>query len=143
MKKLSLVYWIIAFVCLTLISCKNQSSSQQKPDASLTNTRWKMVELNGKPVVTAEKDLVMTLRPEGNKIDGFAGCNGFFGQYTIDKNVIKAGELVSTRMMCPQIEVENQFMNILRSNPEYRIKGDTLELLSAGKVAAKFEALYL
>ncbi len=62
----------------------------QKPDASLTNTYWKLIELNGEPALLSdgERELHMLLDTEGNRVKGLPGCNRFKGTYKVSESHI-------------------------------------------------------
>jgi heat shock protein HslJ len=54
-----------------------------KPDVTLTNTYWKLIELNGAAVSPGEgKELHMILRG-ADQVGGYAGCNQFTGSMTV------------------------------------------------------------
>jgi heat shock protein HslJ len=119
--------------------------SSQKPDSDLINTRWKLVLLNGNEVETSEggSDLHMTLRLEENKVNGYAGCNNFFGTYETSERTLRFSKLASTKRACPDMDLESEFLNALQSSEEYKIEGEQLTLYSNGEPIAIFEALYL
>jgi len=65
-------------------------------------------------------------------LSGKAGCNRYFGDYSLTGDVITFGALGSTRMMCPepQMVVERAFLAALQGDAAYRIAGNTLELIT-------------
>lgn len=62
------------------------------------------------------------------KIAGETGCNRFFGDFKTDGEEISFTNMGSTRMMCPQIEFENSYMEALNSVASYTMESDTLTL---------------
>jgi heat shock protein HslJ len=50
-------------------------------------------------------------------VEGHAGCNRFFGPYTLQGDAIKIGPLASTRMACPPevTEAEHVWLQMLES----------------------------
>ncbi len=114
--------------------------------ASLTNTYWKLIELEGQAVKTAagQREMKLTLR-EGSKITGFAGCNSFFGSYTFDESKITFGQLAASRKFCAEtMDMENLFLKVLSEVAGYKIIGQTLQLLDdEGKSPASLQAVYL
>lgn len=117
----------------------------QKPDSDLINTRWRLVQLNGNDVEIAESssDVYMILRPEENKVNGYAGCNNFFGIYETSERILRFSKIGATKRACPDLDLETEFLNALQSTEEYKIEGDQLTLYSDGEPIALFEALYL
>ena len=115
--------------------------------AELFNTYWKLTEIDGEPVVTApgQREMKLTLHIEENKVNGFGGCNSFFGTYTHDVGSIKFGPLAATRMFCPDsIDLESQFFKLLSGVTSYTITGQVLFFKDDdGKPVLKLEAVYL
>lgn len=125
----------------------NNMTSSNTPNASLTETYWKLMELMGKPVTMTpadKKEIHITLRKEGTRIEGFGGCNGFGGTYETKNNFnISFGSMIGTMIACPALETENELFNVLKNADNYYVIGDTLSL-SKGRMAtmAKFVAVY-
>ena len=115
--------------------------------AMLENTRWKLVRLSNEPVIVSEGDRepYITLMSEGNKVQGFAGCNRLMGGYELEGDKLKFGGMASTRMACQNgMKVESTFMQALESTVKWKIEGEHLELSdSNGTLLARFESLYL
>lgn len=109
---------------------------------ALENTRWKLSEMNGTPVITADngKDVYFLLN--NKKIQGFAGCNTITGSYTTSGEKITF-TTASTRMMCPQdqMEIENFYTYALTHAATYKIDGDVLELFEGETSLAEFHAV--
>lgn len=120
-----------------------------RPDASLVETRWKLVELNGKPVVPVpggrQNVACMLLKSDGSRVEGSGGCNRFFGSCELKPgNRIRFSKLGSTMMACPGIEREAAFFRVLEAADGYALDGDTLQLHKARMVPlARFEAIRL
>lgn len=115
--------------------------------AELFNTYWKLTELDGEPVVTmpGQREMKLTLHVEENKVNGFGGCNSFFGTYTEDVGTIKFGPLAATRKFCAEsMDQESQFFKLLSEVTDYAITGQVLLLNDdEGKSVLKLEAVYL
>lgn len=58
------------------------------------------------------KDAYVQFR-QGGDVTGFAGCNRFRGAYTYKDGVLKIGPLATTRMACPQLDVERRVLQTL------------------------------
>ena len=126
---------------------RNKDMYPPRPDASLFNTYWKPVELQGKPVLIGsdQRELHMVITGRDNRIRGFSGCNRFFGHYAVSNDQLYFNQLASTRMMCLEaMEQEQQFLETLGSTSRFEIKGDVLMLYAAdGRAILRFEAVYL
>lgn len=156
MKK-TIVPVFISFCVIAAFSCNDAAKpdADPKPDTTannlpapapaaaalpsdstgLTEKYWKLTEINGKPVKadsTFMKEPHVIFKTAENQVNGNGGCNGFGGQYELKSpNRIKVGNLVSTQMACPALEIENQFTKALESADNYFVNGDTLVLNKA------------
>ena len=106
------------------------------------------MELDGKKIETAENRQAPHLRlaAEGNRIDGYNGCNHFFGTFEVAGSRLKIKPpLGATLMACPPgVDIDQDFMKALEAVQTYRINGDMLELRDGqGRVRARFQATAL
>jgi heat shock protein HslJ len=141
MKQIVLLVLVLTTVILT--ACNSQGKLQQ-PTASLTNTYWKLSEMNGKPVRTPEnaKEVHIKFVGDGKRLQGFAGCNGVGGNYTLGKNNKINMRMISTQMYCERMEVENFLSDAVTKADNYRIEGEKLFLMQGKKPLAQFESVY-
>ncbi|WP_299707215.1 copper resistance protein NlpE N-terminal domain-containing protein [uncultured Pontibacter sp.] len=110
---------------------------------SRLNGTWNLVELQGK--IINQKDfernqpsLIIDLA-EG-RVSGSAGCNRITGTLEPIGDRINFGPIAATKMACPQMEVENQFLKVLSDGElRYRVSEERLELMLGGKGVAVFE----
>lgn len=110
---------------------------------SLENTYWRLVEVGGMRVAhrSGQEDPHMRLMPGEGKVQGFTGCNNFFGGYLLEGRMLSFSAIGSTRMACPEDpEVEQGFLGALHAATSYRIHGEILELLRDSGVIARFES---
>jgi len=109
---------------------------------------WKLVELNGKAVVidsTYRREPYITLKDQGNRIVGFSGCNNLTGKYTITPvDRLSLSQMASTRMACPQLDFESEFLKALQAADSFTISGDQL-VLNRARMAplARFKTVYM
>jgi putative lipoprotein len=116
-----------------------------KPDVTLTNTYWKLVELNGAAVAPGEgKELHMILRGE-DQVGGYAGCNQFTGSVTVTGDGLSFGPIASTRRMCADaMQQEDAFLQALENAQRFSISGEDLAIENAGgEVTMRFIAVYM
>ncbi|MDR6404131.1 MULTISPECIES: META domain-containing protein [Chryseobacterium] len=119
-----------------LASCGTMSSSSAskvgKTQPSLAGTKWALADnVKGK---------VPTLNIDGEKINGNAGCNNYFGTAKVDASTgnFSAGQMGSTKMMCDNMNVENNFMDMMGKANKYVVSGNTLELYKDNLLLLKF-----
>lgn len=118
-----------------------------KPDASLTNTYWKLIELNGQPAElgAANRELHLVLATEGDRVQGFSGCNKFAGNYQRGDGQLHFEPLASTRMACiTGMEQEKRFLDALGNIVRYALSGESLSLYDRqNQLILRFESVYL
>jgi heat shock protein HslJ len=131
--------WSILFVLLFLTI--NLSAQQ-----TLTDKKWVLVELKGKPVADfgkVGKEPLIQFFTKEMQFAGTGGCNSFRGTYSLkDKNEIKFSKIASTLMICPNMQLEEALLNVLNSADKFIVTADSL-ILHKAKMAplAKFVAV--
>jgi putative lipoprotein len=128
--------------------CNTPTAAQGTAEASLKDTYWKLVELDGKVIATApaqQREVRITLASVGSRVTGFSGCNQFIGGYEHEGAALRFKQLAGTMMACisPLMELEVQVLKMLGTASGYRIEGQRLVLLSGDHVHARFDAVYL
>ncbi|MBB6370456.1 META domain-containing protein [Chryseobacterium shigense] len=119
-----------------LASCGTMSSPSAskvgKVQPSLAGTKWTLADnVKGK---------VPTLNIDGEKISGNGGCNNYFGTAKLDPSTgdFSAGQMGSTKMMCNNVSVEQNFMDMMGKANKYVVSGTTLELYQDNLLLLKF-----
>lgn len=139
-------FLFITILCL-FASCTSTKNNNTISDATITETYWKLNELNGKAVMVPEgrKEAHLILKKENARLNGNNGCNIVNGSYELSNpNRIRFSQMISTKMACMDMDTESEFMNVLSMADSYHIKGDTLQLFRARMAPlAKFQAVYL
>lgn len=117
-----------------------------KPNASLTNTYWKLIELEGQPATlgAGQKEVHMVLTSETNTIRGFSGCNQFTGSYELNDKQLQFGPMAATMMACMEgMELEQNFLSTLAETKRFSIIGESLILSNGEGQILRFESVYL
>lgn len=139
MKILFRIAALIATIALTA-GCCNCRSYQKKTRRPLEGTEWQLVQLDGRSVKAAPETFVLKL--ENGSISGAGACNRLMGSYkTGERRALKIGPLATTKMACPNLDQEQQFLRALESTTHYDMDGPMLLLLSNGELHAVFQAL--
>lgn len=87
-----------------------------KEDAVITDKHWQLTELDGQAIDEQKKTPFVVLNTEENRVTGNAGCNTFFGTYELTSNQgIEFSHLGMTRMACPDMELEGEFMKVFEN----------------------------
>jgi copper homeostasis protein (lipoprotein) len=115
--------------------------------AMLENTYWKLVWLFNEPVIldASDKEPYITLMPQGNRVQGFTGCNRLMGGYELKEENLKFRHMASTRMACQKgMKLEASLIQALESTVKWKIEGEHLDLSDLkGGLVARFESRYL
>ncbi len=117
---------------------------ENQPTTKLENTRWKLVELNDKPVtpVSDRQEAYLQLESKGKRLAGSGGCNRILGGYELTGDQIRFTKIASTRMACIKgMETEQEFLKALEATTGFKLSGRNLELYGDGKLLAKLEAI--
>ena len=93
--------------------------------AALTGTDWELTELQGvAPAVGAGgRRATIRLDADASRVAGFAGCNRYFGTYTLDGATLRFGAIGMTRMACAEgMTLEQQLSAALDATRRYEVR---------------------
>lgn len=125
-------------------SVSEELSAISTKQHKITGVKWKLVELNGKPVThNANKEMFIQLNKD-NRYAAFAGCNQMTGGFELNEDAlrIKFTKGASTLMACPDMTTEQEFAETLEKVDNYSINGNNLSLNRARMAPlARFEAI--
>ena len=127
-----------------------QRCERAAADASLTNTYWRVVRLQGAPVSVeaGEREPHLVLHDVDGRREYVAvtGCRRQVGPYSIDGEQIAFGPATAASSTCPSSPAarEPSLTDTLAAVARWRVHAQTLELYDAsGAPVALFEAVYL
>lgn len=153
MKALSIYLMLIVLVSMSCKSHQNTTNNPSKTretnmDDGITEKYWKLIELNGQPIVKTEnqKEVHIILKNKDSLVTGFGGCNSLSGTYALNKtqNRLKFSGIRATLMACEEMGIEQKFHAMLLKVDNYTLKNDTLSLNKARMAPlAKFKVVYL
>lgn len=116
-------------------------------NSSLRGVYWKLVRLGDSPTPAAEKqrEAHLIFAADAPHLSGSGGCNRLMGGFELDGDQLRLKGMASTMMSCPSgMEVEQRFLQALKTVERWRIQGDRLYLLDGtGAVVAQFKAVAL
>ena len=127
---------VIVSLCMAgaLIALSSCRSSKDAATLSSINGEWNIIEINGAAVVPAPNQEFPFIGFDTNtgKVFGNSGCNRMMGSFDVNAKpgTIDLGAMASTRMACPDMEVEGRVMKALN------------EVKSFGKLAGGGIGLY-
>lgn len=115
--------------------------SKSLENISLVKNKWRLIELNGKPIES--KEMFIKLNNEEGYI-AFAGCNNMMGsvEFKDEKSLIKFTKGASTMMACHDMTTEQEFAEMLEKVDNYSLNGNSLSFNRARMATlARFEAM--
>ena len=110
-------------------------------NAPLEQTTWKLTELSGEADAAYAAGDSFTFTLDEGRISGKGSVNRFFGDYELveDVNGLMIGEMGATKMMGPDIDLEDEFLRMFYEVNAYKLEGNVLTLLNGDTEVAKFE----
>lgn len=109
-------------------------------EISLEGTSWRLTSLGDKPVMAAS-DVTLKFGETG-EFTGNAGCNGYFGSYTLDNGEFQVGPVGNTEMACLEpeglMDQEVDYLRGLYTAVAIEMDGDTLKIVTADGMSMTF-----
>ncbi|SCC62560.1 Heat shock protein HslJ [Chitinophaga costaii] len=131
--------------CLLLASWFGPACSSSKPFTAtkasratsanpslLYGTDWKLVSLQGEAIDTAglRKRPGLRFDKAEHRVSGNGGCNSIGGSFTVTGDKLHFSPMISTKMACPAMDVENKFLQALAQVTRFDVSEGRLELLN-------------
>ena len=125
------MHWVLIVVLpFALAACESMASGGGLARA-VEGRAWAAEAIGGKDVVDGAK---VTLKIEGGRVSGKAGCNAYGGPVDIHGDSIKFGAIFSTKMACMGtgvMEQESRYLNLLQSATRGEIRNDGALVITA------------
>jgi len=105
MKPTNNACWAVflTLICFCLSACGSAPL--------ITDMTWQVIAVAGITVpfdTTRPRQPQFRFQSDSNRVMGFGGCNMFSGSYAQKGDSVTFGPLVTTKMACPGMELENQ-----------------------------------
>ena len=119
------------YLCLAVVgiavfaSCKSQKAVVAS--YSDLDGEWRVVELNGNKLDPDKSNQLIVIDVARNHLSGNAGCNRMNGSIEYSearKNIIKFPQVATTRMACPELKGEQEFLEALNKVVRFEAEGD-------------------
>lgn len=129
---------ITMFFVLIISGCSGSTDSVS--NTKIDGVEWKLESLNGKPVtLKSGKYITLTLNRANGNLNGFGGCNLYYGRYFTEGKSMKLSEISATEMACDEISEESDYFNALGKIDGYNVSDGRLNLTSFGNAVAVFK----
>ncbi len=130
MKSLTLIVFSLALLSNTKTCVSKTIKKNNNPESTIQETEKKKYyinSLNGKDV--SEEKLYIIFNNKDTSISGYAGCNTFSSQYTINDDSISIGFPIATKMYCEKkVALEQEFFKALLEIKTKTVTDDVLLL---------------
>ncbi len=127
----------------------NQDCERSRADASLVNTYWRLVQMQGAAVTAVpgrrEPHLILKAVAAESNYAATAGCNQLVGGFELDGDALTFERAASTPMACPPplAEMERQLQQTLEQARRWQRRGNVLVLEDQqGASLSLLEAVY-
>ena len=89
-------------------------------NAYLVNNNWKLESINGKNIssLPIEKAPTLNINLLEKKVNGFTGCNTFFGAVQMEKGRLIFGNIGQTKKACKDNTTESSMMNLFNDSAQ-------------------------
>lgn len=135
----------VVLVALAIQSCQPSPTPDPSPAefrAAATGGEWILRELDDAPAPVGAGGRAPTLQFEADtaRAAGFAGCNRWFGTYTVEGRSLRFGAVGMTRMACSDgMALEQRFAAALEATRRYELSGAQLTLFGESGPVARFD----
>jgi heat shock protein HslJ len=126
----------IALICT---QCKKKDGCFD-PENAIAGKTWELVAL-GDTIIPQSLNFTLKLDCDGDTFEALGGCNGHGGNFDLDtKETALTFELgPSTEIACDWLNLEQQYVNALRTANVYIYDNGKLTLLQEDIVVAEFK----
>ncbi len=122
MKRIYLVALLLltTLLCVSCGTCKNSSKINL---ASLDGSSWELTHMDGIEI-NEDAFQIATISISKASISGQAACNSYGGECMMySDGRIKIGDIMATRMACPNMMYERIFLAALQEAKAFRMDG--------------------
>lgn len=135
------VFWKVTMLVASAVMLSSCCACRKgKNNLPLIGTQWQVVRIMGQDYSFDKDKFVFTFNA-GN-FSGVGACNRMMGEFTSSTTgALKFQNLASTKMMCPNADLETKLAQILDGATHYEVDGNLLLILSNGEMQAVFQAV--
>lgn len=142
-KSIYYIFSTMVFICCSFCYAACHSAKKTANEelsntniniTSVTNSRWKLVEIYGKPVADKinDKEPILQFIAADGRYSVTGGCNNINGNYRISSDYrISFSKGLSTLMACEHMEVESELIQVLETADNFSLTENTFSLNKA------------
>jgi heat shock protein HslJ len=138
-KRMKAITAIILLLSIAIAGCSSirradkLKTATMEPEASFTG-EFHLLSINDEPVKPSQsgEKLTFIIQPDVAQISGFAGCNRFFGPFSLNADTLEIGMIAATKMACMDNNQEQKYLSCLSGQKFlWRLEGERLFLRNA------------
>ena len=139
MKKIILFAVLILSAVSLAGCCQKCRKSREAATRPIQGIVWHLIQFQGETI--ENDDMFDIFFAADGSVKGIGACNRFFGTYKVPNpnGVISISDIASTKMTCPDIDLETRFLNTLQDVHLYQLDDKCLYLFVNNKIVAVFE----
>jgi heat shock protein HslJ len=114
--------------------CPNnqQQAEMNSSSTTLFGKKWKLVEMNGGTNPAGNRPVKSTAYIEFDgkeqRFSGSGSCNRIAGGFKIEGSKLSFSQTISTKMACPNDNVETTFLKLLETTTRFKVEANKLQL---------------
>lgn len=140
--KISTIFCATLLATFVATSCStntNTAKLKAKPEVSISNQEWFLVDDNNTVKGLYDKNISIVIDESASKVSGFSGCNNFNATIAKTNGTISFGNFSETKMACPNLKAEQDFLSVLKNVNRYEIAGKELYLYKGNILLMKLK----
>lgn len=135
------IYFTLLLLPLFAFKCSESVSGGA--DELNSDTKWVLEKFGEESIVVPDgvDNPYLKFDLKEKQVNGFGGCNNFFGNFFIKGDMLNISELGSTKKYCENsAPLEDRLMVALRSANAYKVRDGVLTLLQDRDAVVQFKA---
>lgn len=136
-KKIIPIFLMVTLFLYTCNRSKNKSyDDKQASQTIMLDAKWALNTIDGKSpeLIGDDERPYIIINVDENNFAGKGTCNQLFGAIEFDdNNSITITRIGCTKMMCPNIDLEDKFVQALEKVESYQLKDVELNFFAAAR----------
>lgn len=123
-------------------SCATTKSTTTTQSFNLESSAWQLEQLKGEPLTEVTPESYVVRFGQDNRLSGKGECNVIMGSYSQESaTALSISNFGMTRMICPNMEREAAYMQLLESVTSFEVVDNKLLLFNGDNLLARFKAI--
>lgn len=125
MKTINII--LVSILCVLFFSCATHTATTKK--MSDLEGVWNLQNEGKTTLGIGNNPVTLIYEPSSSdNISGFSGCNNYGGKIKGENGFIQFSNIYSTKMACPNLDLEGDYLDLLNQVDRFEIKRNDLYL---------------